>query len=203
MLNIINIEDSDKDVQRVLTTPSAEVNFPLTEQDKSEIAQIVERLNELGGVGLAAPQVNIHKRIITILIPEIAVALRNNAEQPVPMQVLINPSYEPLPDSEKYADWEGCYSVLETMGKVRRYDKIKLTYQDEQGNLIKTEVDGFYARVLQHEIDHINGKLIIHRLEKDDLQGTPEEMRDLQIAEYTPRQVELLRNHLENHEESD
>lgn len=71
--------------------------------------------------------------------------------------MMINPSYEPIESKGKKADYEGCYSVSSKAGKVPRYQGIKGHYVDEQGQEHqKTEI-GFYARVLQHEIDPLNG----------------------------------------------
>ena len=92
------------------------------------------------------------------------------------MHILINPRYEKVADSTWVDDFEGCYSVASRAGKVPRYQTIKLTYQDEQGNTLQQVESGFYARVLQHEIDHLNGILIIDRLTPDCVQGSIEEM---------------------------
>lgn len=68
-------------------------------------------------------------------------------------------------------------------GKVPRYDQIKISYYDEEGLAHQQTESGFYARVLQHEIDHINGLLIVDRLTPDCVQGSVEEMRILRRAE--------------------
>jgi len=76
-----------------------------------------------------------------------------------------------------------CYSVSSKAGKVPRYNQIKVSYYDEAGVLHEQTENGFYARVLQHEIDHLNGFLIVDRLTPDCVQGTIEEMMVLRRAE--------------------
>ncbi len=167
----------------VLKSPAKTVTFPLTEENKTTIQQMREKLYQLGGVGLAAPQVNVSQKIIVVYIPDDAALLRDDIK-PYPMHVMINPSYQPpIDDYTTSYDIEGCYSVTSKAGKVQRYNKIKLEYQDEQGVWHKSIENGFYAPVLQHEIDHINGILIIDRLKPSDTQGTISEMMTLRRAE--------------------
>ena len=76
----------------------------------------------------------------------------------VPRTVLINPVITPLGDEEE-DDWEGCLSVPGLRGKVPRWSRIRYTGFDEKGQVIDRTVDGFHARVVQHECDHLIGKL--------------------------------------------
>ena len=140
---------------------------------------------------MAAPQVNYAKQIIAIYIPEEAALLRNNVKT-YPMHILINPSYVALPGSAISYDFEGCYSVDSKAGKVPRYNQIKVSYYDESGKHYTHIESGFYARSLQHEIDHVNGILIIDRLQPDCMQGTMEEMMMLRRAELSPEKRELF-----------
>jgi len=141
-----------------------------------------KKLRQLKGVGLAAPQVGYNKRIITIYIPKDAALLRDNVKQ-YPLHVMINPNYEITADTSKVDDFEACYSVTSKAGKVPRYKVIKLSYQNEHGQLSTSIESGFYARVLQHEIDHLNGILIIDRLTPDCLQGSVEDMMAIRRSE--------------------
>ena len=84
--------------------------------------------------------------------------------KPYPMHEIINPEYEGVKE-DMVKGMEGCYSVRSTCGQVTRYNKIRVTYQDREGRKVDKEEEGFYARVLQHEIDHLNGTLIIDRLQ--------------------------------------
>jgi len=179
-LAIISIESAEH--RSMLKGVAQAVDFPLNQEDKQLIEAMKVKLFALGGVGLAAPQINISKRIIVIYIPESAALLRDNVKT-YPMHVLINPTYDAIKNSEIKADFEGCYSVASKAGKVARFEQIKLHYYDESGQSHQQVEQGFYARVLQHEIDHLNGILIVDRLTPECLQGTPEEMMALRRNE--------------------
>ncbi|KTC87918.1 MULTISPECIES: peptide deformylase [Legionella] len=176
---------------KVLQTPAQLVLFPLNEEDKALIAAMKEKLYELKGVGLAAPQVNHHKQIIAIYIPEESALLRNNAKA-YPMHMLINPSYLGIDSAGVDSDFEACYSVSNKAGKVPRFNQISVQFYDEQGQHYNRIETGFYARVLQHEIDHINGTLIIDRLTPECVQGSMEEMTNLRRQELSSIQRELF-----------
>ncbi len=190
-LAIVPIEQQPKDTVSVLKMRAHEVDFPLSKDDKVTIEQMKVMLFDLQGVGLAAPQVGIGKRIILVYIPETAALLREDVRT-YPMHTLINPEYKAIDDQNKRSDFEGCYSVKSVYGKVPRYDQINLTYQDEDGNKIEKIVEGFYARVLQHEIDHINGLLITDRLTPDCLQGTFEEMLAIRRSELSEEKQKVF-----------
>ncbi|KTD77173.1 peptide deformylase [Legionella waltersii] len=179
-LQIVAIEQTD--YQSVLKNKARPVSFPLSVEDKALIQSMETKLQHLGGVGLAAPQINVAKQIIAIYIPEEAGLLRDNVTS-YPMHVLINPSYTPKANAKTVYDFESCYSVNSKSGKVPRYNEIDYHYYDVEGVYHSSSADGFYARVLQHEIDHINGILIIDRLTPDCIQGTPQEMMVLRRAE--------------------
>lgn len=183
LLDIVTL-DTDPSV---LTQPAKEVQFPLSEEDQHLIEQMKNTFLALKGVGLAAPQVGISKKIIVYEISQDAAALRNNAEV-VPLTVLINASYEPAQDAKYVYDWEGCFSVTNLYGKPPRFDKITYKAQTPEGQWINEKAEGFTARVLQHEIDHINGVTIKNRLSPDDVQGPPSEMMEARIKDFTPHQ---------------
>lgn len=187
-LDIIAIEEPKS---QVLKQEGEAVSFPLSQSDKMLIEAMERKLYELDGVGLAAPQVGYSRQIIAIYIPATAALLRDDAK-PHPMLVLINPSHTPVKGSETHEDFEACYSVKSKMGKVERYHAIDLRYQDVDGKWHKRREQGFTARVLQHEIDHLNGLLITDRLRPDSLQGSMEEMMKIRIKELGPEQREKL-----------
>ncbi|KTD22221.1 polypeptide deformylase [Legionella lansingensis] len=184
-LEIVTLEDNKH--KQILTTPTKTVAFPLSAEDLALIENMKKKLFELGGVGLAAPQVNHNKQIIAVFIPEEAALLRNNVH-PYPMHILINPSYESVESTSKVADYEACYSVSSKAGKVPRYQQIVLNFYDEHGKKHQTIESGFYARVLQHEIDHLKGILITDRLTSDCVQGSVEEMMAMRRNELTESQ---------------
>lgn len=188
-LKIVNIEE--KQYSAVLTSKAQLVSFPLNKEEINLIEAMKKKLNDLGGVGLAATQVNQSKQILVIYIPEDAALLRERVK-PYPMHVMINPSYTPMPQTTINNDFEACYSVLHKAGKVPRYEEIKLSYFDESGQYHQKKEKGFYARVIQHEIDHLNGILIVDRLTPDCVQGSMEEMMALRRAELSEEKRELF-----------
>lgn len=181
------VTTDDQDFVFVLKEKAEIVQFPLSKADLELVDAMQEKLYQLGGVGLAAPQVNQQKQIIAVCISEIAARIRNNAK-PYPMHILINPSYEGVEQDGLDQDFESCFSINDRSGKVPRYNSIKLTYQDLDGKKYTETARGFYARVLQHEIDHINGVLITDRLTPDCVQGSIKEMMEIRRNELTEEQ---------------
>ena len=133
--------------------------------DNPAIRQIIKDMQSAlaatQGVGLAAPQISQLKRIIIV-------ASRPTARYPsAPLMqptVMINPVFEPI-SNEKEKGWEGCLSVPGIRALVPRFKSIIVNYTDEQGNGIKTQLEGFVARVFQHEADHLEGKVYLDRVE--------------------------------------
>lgn len=119
-----------------------------------------DTMQSLDGVGLAAPQIGLNKRIVIF-------GVERNPRYPdaeiVPGTVLINPVITPLSD-EKEEGWEGCLSVPGMRGLVPRYTQIRYQGRDEFGGLIDRTVSGFHARVVQHECDHLDGVLYPMRI---------------------------------------
>ena len=102
------------------------------------------------GIGLAATQVNYHERLIVIDVSE-------NQDEPI---YIVNPSYEVL-DSSPESSKEGCLSIPTFQQEVLRAKKIKLSYQDLDGKPHKLTAKGLFGYCIQHEIAHLNGKLIV------------------------------------------
>lgn len=140
-LDIITIENQEN--ASVLKSVANKVQFPLSQEDKDLITSMKSKLFDLGGVGLAAPQVKHARQIIAIYIPEEAVLLRDNADI-YPLHIMINPSYEPRVDASVHYDFEACYSVSGKAGKVPRYDSIRLSYFDESGAFHQQIEKDFY-----------------------------------------------------------
>ena len=119
------------------------------------IADMLETMEAADGAGLAAVQIGVPLRIMIF-------GFESNARYPdvgpIPFTVLINPEFKTL-DDEKVNGWEGCLSVPDMRGLVRRHARIRYRGFDQQGEEIEREVDGFHARVFQHEFDHLNGVL--------------------------------------------
>lgn len=120
------------------------------------IADMRETMAAVNGAGLAAPQIGVNLQVVIF-----GSAARNPRypDRPlVPHTVLLNPEITPLGDEEE-DDWEGCLSVPGLRGVVPRWASIRYTGFDEKGTPIDRTVEGFHARVVQHECDHLIGKL--------------------------------------------
>jgi peptide deformylase len=125
------------------------------------IADMRETMAAVNGAGLAAPQIGVSLQLV--IFGSTAINPRYPQRPLVPPTVLINPVITPLgPEEEE--DWEGCLSVPGLRGVVPRFSRIRYTGFDEKGQAIDRSVDGFHARVVQHECDHLIGKLYPMRL---------------------------------------
>ena len=117
------------------------------------VSDMVETMVDVRGIGLAAPQVYVPKRVVIFYVP----AMRNNGVE-IPLTVMINPEIKPL-SPQSAEDWEACLSVPGLTGKVPRWTSIRYSYQDLSGNPFARSAEGFHARVVQHECDHLDGFL--------------------------------------------
>ena len=120
------------------------------------IADMRETMAAVNGAGLAAPQIGVNLQLV--IFGSTAINPRYPDRPIVPSTVLINPVITPL-GAEEEEDWEGCLSVPGLRGLVPRWSHIRYRGFDERGEAIDRTVDGFHARVVQHECDHLIGKL--------------------------------------------
>lgn len=131
---------------------------------KKFIDDMIETMREYSGVGLAGPQVHESLQIVVIEAHE-------NPRYPqtptIPLAVLINPAVESLTD-ETDEDWEGCLSIPDIRGKVPRYREVRVQAHDREGKELDFSVKDFFARVIQHEHDHLQGILFLDRMKKLD-----------------------------------
>lgn len=140
------------------------------------IADMISTCNELQGAGLAAPQVFEPLRIVIFEIPEERAKLRG-LDKGIPLTVLINPEIEIL-DDQLLLGWEGCFSIPGMMGEVARYRAIRYRAYNQYGQQIEREVEGYHARVVQHECDHLDGVLYPMRMHDMSRFGFVEEVRE-------------------------
>lgn len=138
---------------------------PVTEFDSDEIHRLVtdmlDTMRAADGAGLAAPQIGVDLRLV--IFGTAAPNPRYPDAPLVPRTVLLNPVITPLGDEEEEG-WEGCLSVPGLRGVVPRFRRIRYAGFDQWGDAIEREVDGFHARVVQHECDHLEGKLYPMRM---------------------------------------
>jgi peptide deformylase len=124
------------------------------------IADMFETMEAANGAGLAAPQIGVDLQLVIFGYQRNE---RYPEAPPVPLTVLINPQITPLSD-ELVEGWEGCLSVPGLRGSVERFAHVRYSGLDAEGRPIMREVDGFHARVVQHECDHLVGKLYPMRM---------------------------------------
>jgi peptide deformylase len=133
---------------------------PVTEFDTDAlhlfVADMFETMHAVSGAGLAAPQIAVDLQLV--IFGTDAVNPRYPDAPVVPRTVLLNPVITPLGDEEEEG-WEGCLSVPGLRGVVPRWSRIRYAGFDPFGEPIEREADGFHARVVQHECDHLIGKL--------------------------------------------
>lgn len=135
------------------------------------IDDMLETMDEYDGAGLAAPQVHVSRRVVIY-------GVHGNPRYPdaeeVPLTVLVNPKITPT-TSEMDEDWEGCLSVPDMRGQVPRYTRVKVDAYGRDGKVLRFTADGFHARVIQHECDHLDGKVYLDRMRSmDTLSFLPE-----------------------------
>jgi peptide deformylase len=141
-----------------------QMSRPIEAFGTAELADLLTDMRDtmahLNGAGLAAPQIGVPLRVVIF-------GVKSNPRYPgiddVPDTVLINPVLTPLAD-EIEEGWEGCLSVPGMRGWVPRFQRLKYSGFDEHGQRFEREVEGFHARVVQHEVDHLDGVLYPMRI---------------------------------------
>ena len=143
--------------QKALPVPVGEIPSPETQR---LIDDMIETMREYNGAGLAAPQVHVLKQICVIEVNE-------NPRYPeapaIPLTVLVNPVLTPMTE-EMEDGWEGCLSVPDMRGMVPRSTSVRLDAHDREGRRIEGEAKEFFARVIQHETDHLDGIVYLDRM---------------------------------------
>ena len=127
-----------------------------TPQLHALVADMMETMVAASGAGLAAPQIGVDLQLVIFGTGQ--VSPRYPDAQPIPATVLLNPVITPMGAIEQ-EDWEGCLSVPGLRAKVPRWEQIRYTGFDVKGQRIERVADGFHARVVQHECDHLIGVL--------------------------------------------
>jgi peptide deformylase len=163
-----------------LETIAKKIENPLTNDNAREIAsQLIRTLLNTGtAVGLAATPIDVPYRVIVFRIPE----ERSDDGIAVPLTVAFNPVIEEIVDQmDIVLGWEGCLSIPGMMGKVPRFNKLRYSYVDLNGQTVRREVSGFHSRLIQHELDHLNGITYVQRMKDMTLFGFTEEIKEYKI----------------------
>jgi len=153
-----------RDVLRMGDPRLWQKSLPVEKFDTAELKELLQDMRDtmahLNGAGLAAPQIGVPLRVV---IFGVTANPRYPDIEPVPDTVLVNPVLTPLA-AEMEEGWEGCLSVPGMRGWVPRFTKLRYAGQDEAGKFFQRDVEGFHARVVQHEVDHLDGVLYPMRI---------------------------------------
>ncbi len=149
----------------VLGVRAQEVDDPTAPRIRGLVADMIETMKDADGAGLAAPQVHVPLRVVLFYVTRARAERDDPPEETeeVPLTVLINPEIEVMGE-ETALGWEGCLSVPDLMGQVPRHTAIRYRALTLKGEKIEREAQGFHARVVQHECDHLDGVLYPQRM---------------------------------------
>ena len=180
--HLIDMDDIIREGHPTLRLKAQEVELPLSDQDiilgekmlqflkHSQDPVMAEKMNLRGGVGLAAPQLDVSRRIIAVLVPNPEDEEGNPPQEAYALQeIMYNPRIISLSVQEAAVEGgEGCLSVdREVPGYVIRHARITVEYLNKEGEKQKLKLKGFNAIVVQHEIDHINGIMFYDRIDPE------------------------------------
>ena len=169
----------------VLATPARLVSDPRAPEIRRLVNDMVETMIDANGAGLAAPQVHVPLRVVVFQAPEErsdpGLSEDERFDQTAPLTVLINPEIAIL-DPEPEGGWEGCLSVPGLRGWVERPAHIRYRGLGIDGEKIGRVARGFHARVVQHECDHLEGRLYTSRMSDLSRLIFESEIRHFQVA---------------------
>ena len=174
----------------VLRRKAAPVADPTAPEIRSLVNDMLETLEDVGGIGLAAPQVHVPLRVVIFEVPARRAAREGDGAGSVPMTVLVNPVIETLTE-DMAVGWEACLSVPGLTGAVPRATHIRYSGYGLDGTRIEREARDFHARVVQHECDHLDGVLYPQRMTDMTLLSFTEEMRH-GVPEAAPEVDEMV-----------
>lgn len=160
-----------------IADPISDARAPAVQQ---LVADMIDTMVDAPGIGLAAPQVHVPARIVVFRVPD----ERGEDGEGVPLTVLINPEIEPL-DDEMETGIEGCLSLPGMAGMLPRHTRIRYRATGLDGEVFERTVEGYHARVVQHECDHLDGILYPMRMTDLSTLGYAEEMSKSAEAGYT------------------
>jgi peptide deformylase len=165
------LNDPDEKNADVLRTPAQPLTFPLSKEDRENLNILSDKFDqEENCAGLAAPQIGLSKQIIIFAVSD-STGLkkwRPDLSDVMAKTLWINPTYEPVGE-EKHTDYEGCFSIKGLAGSVARFKTIRYTAYTPEGTYVEGSVQGFLARLIQHEIDHLNGRCFIDYVPEGEL----------------------------------
>ncbi|MGB0626825.1 MAG: peptide deformylase [Alphaproteobacteria bacterium] len=170
----------------ILRERAAEVPDPTAPEVARLVDAMIETMEDADGTGLAAPQVHMPWRIVVYMVEGARAAAEQDSTDGgdaggVPLTAMINPVVTPMGEATNLG-FEACLSVPGMAGAVRRFDRVHVTHQTLDGETVEFEAEGFHARVIQHECDHLDGILYPSRIEDMSQFGFVEELSKGQAA---------------------
>ena len=148
----------------ILAKISEEIDINNIDEEVLDLIEDLKATLQFGrGLGIAAPQIGLNKRVI--VVGSEGKENRYNDQEEIPITAMINPTWKSLSEDTDI-QYEGCLSVPVLRGRVERYTKIELTYYTETGEKIVKEIDNFFARLIQHECDHLDGIVFLERVKE-------------------------------------
>ena len=145
-----------------LRTPAEPVDLERLAETETQalIDDMLETMRDAGGVGLAAPQLGLEMQLFVYakINPE-----RTAQDGEPELEVLVNPALEPV-SGELIYDWEGCLSIPDLRGLVPRHPAVRVHAHDRDGRAVEYQAEGYEARIVQHEYDHLNGVIFLDRM---------------------------------------
>jgi peptide deformylase len=147
----------------LLRREASPVADPTAPEIRHLVLDMLETMEDAGGTGLAAPQVHVPLRVVVFFVAGRRAAEEDGAGGEVPLTVLVNPVIEPL-TAETALGPEACLSVPGLVGQVPRFTRIRYRGATLEGTVLEREAEGFHARVVQHECDHLDGILYPQRM---------------------------------------
>ena len=176
--DIVTIWDGKKLLNKninFLRTPTKKVHLPASDSIKNIIQDLIDTYKSRPCAGIAANQIGydkqifigmkkVHKDIDTEYIEELESRLSTEEGNSYPdnFEIYINPQIDKFDQKSMKKDEEGCLSIPGVCVQRTRFDKIKIRYYNEDGHVFKKKINGFLSKLFQHEIDHLNGKLMIN-----------------------------------------
>lgn len=158
----------------VLAKVAAPVADPTADDVARLVADMIDTFETVGSAGIAAPQIGVSQRVVTYLVPPHRVT-GWPGDDPIGVTVLVNPVVEPLGEA-RYVDWDGCLSVPGMRGRTSRWERIRITATDLDGNRTERVVAGAHARIVQHECDHLDGVIYVKHLVEPESLGYMDEL---------------------------
>ncbi len=156
----------------VLRAVAEAVADPMARDIEALVADMLAAMRAADGVGLAAPQIAVPKRVVLFEVPAARVT---DPDPPIGLTALINPVVEPIGEAME-TGWESCLSLPGMAGMVPRFMRVRYRGVTPEGEKIEREASGFHARVVQHEVDHLDGILYPMRMEDLSTFGYVDEM---------------------------